>query len=101
MFRAVREESGIAYCACTINQPKFCQLHCLCMRGVFIENLHLQSSRRTKVGLENILKTFTGTDVHLQGLSSPLREMLVCGHIIEGPSGNIFHTLDSALGLSS
>lgn len=71
------------------------------MSGVFGENSHLESSRRTQVGLEDILKTFTGTDVYLQGLSSPLREMLVCGHIIEGPSGNIFHTLDSALGLSS
>lgn len=101
MFGVVREESGVSYCACTINQPEFCQFRCLCMSGVFGENSHLESSRRTQVGLEDILKTFTGTDVYLQGLSSPLREMLVCGHIIEGPSGNIFHTLDSALGLSS
>lgn len=62
---------------------------------------HLQSSRGTQVRFENILKTFTGADVDLQGFSSPLREMLVCGHNSEGLLGNILHTLDSALGLSS
>lgn len=70
------------------------------MGDVFVEDSHLKSSRRTKVGLEDILKTFTSADVDLQGLSSPLREMLV-GISLRGHLGNIFHTLDSALGLSS
>lgn len=39
--------------------------------------LHLQGSRRTQIGLEDILETLSGANVDLQGLSSPLDEMLV------------------------
>lgn len=38
---------------------------------------HLQGAGGTQVGLEDILETLSSGDVHLQGLSSPLDEMLV------------------------
>lgn len=36
------------------------------------QNIHLQRPRRTQVGFQDILKTLTSADVHLQGLGSPL-----------------------------
>ena len=63
---------------------------------------HLEGTRGTQVRLEDILKTFSGSNVNLQGLTTPLDEMLV--RAIEGlylAEGASIHTRDSALGFSN
>ena len=44
---------------------------------VILNHLHLQCTGRTQIRLEDILETLSSTDVDLQGISSPLDEMLV------------------------
>ena len=89
----------IAYTTGTVHEPK----KLLVMLGLFeVESpsSHLQGSRRTQIGLKDILETLSGADVDLQGLSTSLDEMLV--RATEGSyRGAAFHTRDSALGLSS
>lgn len=102
-----RTQGNISYSACTIHQPEISQL-CICLLTIVNWNIHLQGTRGTQVGLQDILKTLTGADVDLQGLRSPLRTVSLCwtteGLMFRGGKGkkdNCMHTLDSALGLSN